>query len=44
MDLKITFKREGRKRYFFEYRSPEGNVRTLVYDKGAQTSKDVGVN
>ena len=43
MDLKITFKREGRK-YFFEYRSPEGNVHSLVYDKGAHTSKDVGVN
>ena len=41
--LKITFRREGQK-YFFEYRNSEGNVRTLVYDKGAQTPKDVGVN
>ena len=43
MGLKITFRREGQK-YFFEYRNSEGNVRTLVYDKGAQTPKDVGVN
>ena len=43
MGLKITFRRE-RQRYFFEFRNSEGNVRTLVYDKGAHTSKDVGVN
>ena len=38
MGLKITFRREGQ-RYFFEFRNSEGNVRTLVYDKGGQTAK-----